>query len=142
LKDLRVISVISINDEIKITLSKLEKNLELTNRVTEAYQKDILYKVITEKYKSQYIKRQRRINALKSPFIKARGVLQGILGENIEEIHDDEVINFDGLIEENERTRIILDRLNFRECIEYFEDTLKYGLNRANKIWRIKDLDH
>ena len=134
--------MISINDEIKITISKLEKNLEITNRVTEAYQKDILYQVITEKYKSQYIKRQRRINALKSPFIKARGVLQGILGENIEEINDEEVINFDGLIEENERTRIILDRLNFHECIEYFEDTLKYGLNRANKIWRIKDLDH
>jgi hypothetical protein len=130
--------VISINDEIESILTSLEKNLEETNRVTERYQKEILYGIITEKYKTQFIKRQRRINALKSPFIKARGVLQGILGENIEEIREEEIIDLSGLEKENRRTKIMMNTLNYRESIEYYKDTSKHGLNKANKIWRKK----
>ncbi len=130
--------MISINDDIESTLTSLEKSLELTNRVTERHQKEILYEVITEKYKTQFIKRQRRINAIKSPFIKARGVLQGILGENIEEIREEEVIDLSGIEKENRRTKSLMDILDHRERIEYYLDTLKGGLNRANKIWRKK----
>jgi len=128
----------SINDEIKSTLNSLERNLEVTNRVTERYQKEILYEIIIKKNKTKYIKRQRRIIALKSPFVKARGALQGILGENIEEIHEEEVIDLSGLEEENQRTKIIMNTLNILESIEYYKDTLKYGRNRANKTWRKK----
>ncbi len=130
--------MISINDEIESTLTSLERNLEVTNRVTERYQKEILYEIIIKKNKTKFIKRQRRIIALKSPFIKARGVLQGILGENIEEIREEEVIDLSGLEEENRRTKILMNTLNILESIEYYKDTLKYGWNRANKIWRKK----
>lgn len=130
--------MISINDEIESTLTSFEKSLEKTNRVTERHQKEILYEIITEKHKTQFIKRQRRINAIKSPFIKARGVLQGILGENIEEIREEEVIDLSGLEKEKRRTKILMDRLDHRERIEYYIDTLKGGLNRANKTWRKK----
>lgn len=128
----------SINDEIESTLTRLERNLEETNRVTERYQKEILYKIIIKKNKTKFIKRQRRIIALKSPFIKARGALQGILGENVEKINEEEVIDLSGLEEENRRTKIIMNTLNILESIEYYKDTLKYGRNRANKTWRKK----
>ena len=128
----------SINDEIESTLTSLERNLEETNRVTERYQKEILYKIIIKKNKTKFIKRQRRIIALKSPFIKARGALQGILGENVEKINEEEVIDLSGFEEENRRTKIIMNTLNILESIEYYKDTLKYGRNRANKTWRKK----
>ena len=87
----------SINDEIESTLTSLERNLDVTNRVTERFQKEILYEIIIKKSKTKFIKRQRRIIALKSPFVKVKGALQGILGENIEEIHEVEVIDLSGL---------------------------------------------
>jgi hypothetical protein len=130
----------SINDEIKSTLSSLERNLEVTNRVTEIFQKEILYEIIIKKSKTKYVRRQRRIIALKSPFVKARGALQGILGENIEEIHEEEVIDLSGLEEENRRTKKIMSTLNILESIEYYKDTLKYGRNRTNKTWRKKKI--
>ena len=128
----------SINDEIQSTLTSLERNLDVTNRVTERFQKEILYEIIIKKSKTKFIKRQRRIIALKSPFVKARGALQGILGENIEEIHEEEVIDLSGLEEENRRTKTLMNTLNILESIEYYKDTLKYGRNRANKTWRKK----
>ena len=128
----------SINDEIESTLTSLERNLDVTNRVTERFQKEILYEIIIKKSKTKFIKRQRRIIALKSPFVKARGALQGILGENIEEIHEEEVIDLSGLEVENQRTKIIMNTLNILESIEYYKDTIKYGRNRANKTWRKK----
>jgi len=127
-----------INGEIESTLTSLERNLEVTNLVTERYQKEILYEIIIKKNKTKFIKRQRRIIALKSPFIKARGALQGILGENIEEIHEEEVIDLSSLEEENRRTKIIINTLNILESIEYYKDTLKHGQSRANKTWRKK----
>ncbi len=132
--------VISINDDIESTLSNLENNLRKTNKVTLEYEKDLLYSLITEKHRNQFIKRQNRINALKSPFIKARGVLQGILGENIEEIRVVEVLDLSGLEEENQRTKKIIYLLSHSESLEYFNDTNKYGLNRANKMWRKKQI--
>ena len=116
-------------------------DLRVTNKQVETFQKEILYRVITEGYKSEYIKRQRRINSIKSPFIKVKGILQSILGENIEEMHEEEVIDLEGLFEENKRTRIMLNELNYKNCILYFDDTVKFGLNRANKIWRKKIQD-
>ena len=117
----------SFNEEIKSTLSNLERNLEVTNRVTERFQKEILYEIILKNSKTKYVKRQRRIIALKSPFVKARGALQGILGENIEEIQEEEVIDLSGLEEENRRTKTIMSTLNILESIEYYKDTLRYG---------------
>ena len=128
----------SINDEIESTLTSLERNLDVTNRVTERFQKEILYEIIIKKSKTKFIKRQRRIIALKSPFVKVRGALQGILGENIEEIHEEEVIDLSGLEVENQRTKIIMNTLNILESIEYYKDTIKYGRNNANKTWRKK----
>jgi len=128
----------SINADIESTLTSLERNLDVTNRVTERFQKEILYEIIIKKSKTKFIKRQRRIIALKSPFVKARGALQGILGENIEEIHEEEVIDLSGLEVENQRTKIIMNTLNILESIEYYKDTIKYGRNRANKTWRKK----
>jgi len=128
----------SINSEIESTLTSLERNLGLTNRITEGFQKEILYEIIIKKSKTKFIKRQRRIIALKSPFVKAKGALQGILGENIEEIHEEEVIDLSGLEEENRRTQTIMSTLNILESIEYYKDTLKYGRSRANKTWRKK----
>ena len=130
----------SINDEIESTLTSLERNLDVTNRVTERFQKEILYEIIIKKSKTKFIKRQRRIIALKSPFVKAKGALQGILGENIEEIHEEEVIDLSGLEEENRRTKTIMSTLNILESIEYYQDALKYGRNRANKTWRKKKI--
>jgi hypothetical protein len=102
------------------------------------YQKHVLFNVIVEKHHQLFIKRQRRINALKSPFIKARGVLAGILGENIEEINSEEVIDTSGFDEEKKRTSEIMDSLSYQKYLEYYNDTLKYGLNRTNKVWRKK----
>ena len=130
----------SINDEIESTLTSLERNLDVTNRVTERFQKEILYEIIIKKSKTKFIKRQRRIIALKSPFVKVKGALQGILGENIEEIHEEEVIDLSGLEEENRRTKTIMSTLNILESIEYYQDALKYGRNRANKTWRKKKI--
>ena len=128
----------SINADIESTLTSLERNLDVTNRVTERFQKEILYEIIIKKSKTKFIKRQRRIIAIKSPFVKAKGALQGILGENIEEIHEEEVIDLSGLEVENQRTKIIMNTLNILESIEYYKDTIKYGRNRANKTWRKK----
>ena len=130
----------SINDEIESTLTSLERNLDVTNQITERFQKEILYEIIIKKSKTKFIKRQRRIIALKSPFVKAKGALQGILGENIEEIHEEEVIDLSGLEEENRRTKTIMSTLNILEGIEYYQDALKYGRNRANKTWRKKKI--
>ena len=130
----------SINDEIESTLTSLERNLDVTNQITERFQKEILYEIIIKKSKTKFIKRQRRIIALKSPFVKAKEALQGILGENIEEIHEEEVIDLSGLEEENRRTKTIMSTLNILESIEYYQDALKYGRNRANKTWRKKKI--
>ena len=130
----------SINDEIESTLTSLERNLDVTNQISERFQKEILYEIIIKKSKTKFIKRQRRIIALKSPFVKAKGALQGILGENIEEIHEEEVIDLSGFEEENRRTKTIMSTLNILESIEYYQDALKYGRNRANKTWRKKKI--
>ena len=127
--------MISINDEIDATLQFLEKSLQETNNHIESYQKEILHSEITKKNIDRYIKRQRRINSLKSPFRKARGVLQGILGESIEEIQDEELIDTSSLDEEHEVAKSILDDHTYTECIEFFKQVQKNNLNRVNKKW-------
>lgn len=129
---------ISINEEIEFFNLNLEKHLEKTNTIAERHHKNLLYSKIIEKHKDQYIKRQKRIIAFKSPFVKARGVLQGILGESIENIQEEEVIDLTGLKEENQKTRNIINTLNYRESIKYFGDTQKHNLNRVNKNWKKK----
>ena len=127
--------MISINDKIDSTLQFLEKSLQETNNHIESYQKEILHCEITKKNIDRYIKRQRRINSLKSPFRKARGVLQGILGESIEEIQDEELIDTSSLDEEHEVAKSILDDHTYPECIEFFKQVQKNNLNRVNKKW-------
>ena len=132
--------MISINDEINSALLRLEINIKETISVTEKYQKDLLYKIITVKYRDQYINRQRRINTLKSPFIKAREALHGLLGDNIEKIRVEEYIDTSGLEEEYKKTKKIMNELNYRQMINYYHDALKHGLNRANNNW-IRKID-
>jgi len=73
----------SINSEIESTLTSLERNLGLTNRITEGFQKEILYEIIIKKSKTKFIKRQRRIIALKSPFVKAKELYREFLGKTL-----------------------------------------------------------
>ena len=130
--------MISINDDVESTLLILEHDLEETNIHIKFFHKELLHRVIASKNIDRFIKRQRRINYLKSPFIKARGVLQSILGESIEEIRDEEVIDLSSLDEEQDVARNILDNHSYPECIEYFKEALKNSVTKANKTWSKK----
>ena len=126
---------ISINKEVDASLLLFQNSLKANNIVSDAFQRDILYNVIIKKNISRYVKRQNQINSLKSPFIKIRGVLQGIIGESIEEIKEEEIIDLSSLDEVHQTTRLILDRLEYLECIDYYKDAMKSNLNRVNKKW-------
>ena len=126
---------ISINNEIEASLLLFQNSLKTNNIVSDAFQRDILYNVIIKKNISRYVKRQNQINSLKSPFVKIRGVLQGIIGESIEEIKEEEIIDLSSLDEIHQTTKGILDRLEYLECIDYYKDAMKSNLNRVNKKW-------
>ena len=126
---------ISINKEIDASLLIFQNSLEANNIVTDAFQREILYNVIVKKNISRYVKRQNQINSLKSPFVRIRGVLQGIIGESIEEIKEEEIIDLSSLDEIHVTTKEILNRLEYLECIDYYMDAMKSNLNRVNKKW-------
>ena len=130
--------MISINHEIKANYVLIETELEKTNQVILGFEKELIYSIVTEKYSRQYINRQRRINALKSPFRRVREILQDALGENMEKIRIDEVLDLGTLENEKKRTWQIISNFSYIECVTYLGDVKKHGLKRANNIWEEK----
>ena len=112
-----------------------ENNVGSTDRVTDKYQRDILHRVIVNKNVDRYVKRQRKIQSLKSPFLKIKDTLQGILGENIEEIRDEELIDLSSQDDLHETSKKILESLEYLDCITYFKEAIKKNLKRTNNKW-------
>jgi len=130
--------VISINHEIEATYVLIETELEKTNQVIFDFEKELIYRIVTEKYSRQYINRQRRINALKSPFIRLKEILQDVLGENMEKIRIEEVLDLSELENEKKRTWQIISNFSYIECLTFLSDVKKHGLKTANKKWEYK----
>ena len=130
--------MISINNEIKSTFILLETDLTKTDQVILKHERDLIYTVVIEKYTKQYINRQRRINSIKSPFKRARNILQEILGENMEKIQIEEVVDLLPLETEKKVTKDITSKLSYSECFTYLSDTKKHGLKNTNKFWKEK----
>jgi hypothetical protein len=126
--------VISINQDIESTLVRLEENLAGTILATEKYQKDLLLGLINEKYRNQYITKQRRISALKSQFSMTLGVIRGIFRGKQEEFKKEE-IDMSTLEDECNRTMEIMNSLEYVQLINYFHDTVKLGLKKTNNQW-------
>ena len=130
--------MISINHDLESTYISMEKNLEKADQVILGYEKELIYRVVIEKFSKQFINRQRRINSIKSPFIRAREILQEVLGENMEAIRIEEVIDLSPLEKEKELAWEIISNLSYIECVTYFDNTKKHGLKKANKMWKAK----
>lgn len=130
--------MISINHEINSTFILHETDLKKTEQIILDKERDLIYRVVLEKYTKQYVNRQRRINTIKSPFKKARIILQDLLGENMENIQIEEVIDFSPVELEKKVTKKILSKLSYSECLTYLSDTKKHGLKNTNKHWRKK----
>ena len=99
-----------------------------------SFQKDLIYDIITKQFSDQYIRRQKRINTLKSPFTKAREILQDIIGENVEKIKTEEYIDMTPVDIENTKAKEILSHLSYKESIKYLLDVSKHGLKKTNTI--------
>jgi hypothetical protein len=127
--------VISIKQDLESTLLSFEENLAGTLSATEEYQKELILRLINEKYKNQFIKKQRRINALKSPFYTTLGLIRGILGGEQEEFKEKEIDKSD-LENEQIRTKEIINSLEYVQLINYFKDTVKQGLIKTNNQWK------
>jgi hypothetical protein len=127
--------VTSISSEIESSLLSLEKKMEETSQVVETQQKEILFQIIKEKHREQYIKNQRRIEALRSPFASALGALQSIFGEEQEKEEEKREIDTSVLDEDFEATRKYLEGMNYEEVLEFFHYFSRMGLKRANNRW-------
>jgi hypothetical protein len=125
--------VTSISSEIESSLLSFEEKLEKTEEVVETHQRELLFHIIEEKHREQYIKNQRRIRALKSPFTSALSALQGIFGEEREEEKGE--IDTSVLDEDFEETRKYLEGMRYEQVLEFFNDFLRMGLKRANSRW-------
>jgi hypothetical protein len=110
-------------------------DLEPTDIKISHMQKSIIHDAIIEKNIDRYVKRQRRIKSLKTPILKMRNVLQGIVGENIEVLHEEEFIDTSSQDEVHEFSKSILENLNFPDSIDYFHDVLRKNLINTNKKW-------
>jgi len=110
----------------------MEESLGRTEDVVLSFQKELIYEIVTNQFSDQYIKRQRRLNTIKSPFIKAREILQEILGENIEKIETEEYIDMTPVEVEKKKSRKILTHLSYEESIKYLLGANKHGLKQMN----------
>ncbi len=124
----------SISREIESSLLSLEEKLGETEEVVERHQRELLFRIIKEKHREQYIKNQRRIEALKSPFKSALGALQSIFGEEQEKEEEGE-IDTSVLEEDFEATRKHIDGMSYEQVLEFFHDFSRMGLKRANNRW-------
>ena len=123
---------ISIKLDIDTELVRMEENLRNTEEVVLSFQKELIYEIVTKQFSDQYIRRQKRINTLKSPFTKAREILQEILGENMEKIMTEEYIDLTPVDIEKKNTKEILSHLSYEESIKYLLDVNKHGLKKTN----------
>ena len=123
---------ISINQEIETARVYLEESLRKTNEEVIQFQKELIYEVVTKQFSDQYIRKQRRLNSLKSPFMKARELLQEMLGENIEKIATEEYIDMSPVEIEKDNTREILENLSYEESVKYIIEANKNGLKKTN----------
>ena len=128
--------MISIKNDIESVLDSLENNLEKTNPILLGNIKDLIYQTVIKNYTEQFKTRQRRINAIKSPFKKVRELLHEIIGENIESEKSEEIIDTTILETEKEITKDILNNLSYHDCINYLKYSNKHGLKKANNFWR------
>ena len=128
--------MISIKKNIESELVSLEYNMEKTNSVLLADIKNMIYQTVTKKYTEQFIKRQRRINVIKSPFKKVRNILQDVIGENIESLKAEEMMDTTLLEEEKSVTREILNSISYTDCLDFLKYSNKHGLKKANNTWR------
>ena len=129
----------SINNDMETTLLRLEENLMETSPHIERYQKRLLFIAIKEKHIEQYAAHQRRIKALRSPISTAIGAFQRFFGgENDDPVEHE--IDTSILEEDFEATKKILDSLDLKQSINFFHESMKYGLNRANSKW-IKEVE-
>ncbi|MBD3207641.1 hypothetical protein GF319_15030 [Candidatus Bathyarchaeota archaeon] len=128
----------SINNDVESTLLSLEENLVETTLHVEKYQKNLLLEVIKERHTEKYIAQQRRIMALRTPLSTAISAFQRILGGEKKE--QEVEIDTSVLEEDFEVTKRIFDQLDYRQSINFFNESMKHGLKRTNSIW-IKKLD-
>jgi hypothetical protein len=126
--------VTSISREIESSLLSLEEKLGETDEVVERHQRELLFRIIKEKHREQYIKNQRRIEALKSPFKSALVALQSIFGEEQDKEEEGE-IDTSVLEEDFEATRKHIDGMSYEQILEFFHDFSRMGLKRANNRW-------
>ena len=112
----------------------MEESLRKTEEIVLSFQKELIFEIVTKQFSDQYIKRQRRINAIKSPFAKVRGILQEVLGENIEKMETEEYIDMIPVEVEKKKTKKYLTNLSYEEYIKYLLDVKKHGLKKTNTI--------
>lgn len=127
--------MISISGEVEHVLGSLEEELGRSSPVVLGYVRGLVYEVVAERYTVQYVKRRRRINALKSPFKTVRDMLQEIVGENIETVGDGVVIDTGVLDGEKGVARGVLDGLSYSDCLEFLRYSNRHGLVKANRRW-------
>ena len=128
--------MISIKNDLETDYVSLAYELEKTNPNILNKYKELIYEVIADRYTKQFMRNQRRINALKSPFRIVKSALQEVLGENIEPVMVEEVIDTTQLENEKNKSREILENLSYQECLNFLQTANKHGLKRANIIWK------
>jgi hypothetical protein len=64
--------------------------------------------------------------------MKARELLQEMLGENIEKIATEEYIDMSPVEIEKDNTREILENLSYEESVKYIIEANKNGLKKTN----------
>ena len=103
--------MIYIKNDIESVYTALERLLEDTNPIILEHNRELIFKVVVENHKAQFIRRQHRINSLMSPIRIVRELLQEIIGENVEKVQLEEVINLTPIKEDINNTRKILNNL-------------------------------
>jgi hypothetical protein len=127
--------VSSINENINSTLTSLEENLINTTIVNEKFQKTLIFNIIKQRKRNQYITRKRRINAIRSPFSTTIRTVKGVLGVNSK----DEVIekiDTSALEEDFKKTWEIIDNLEYSQLLKYYHETMKHNLKKTNNKWK------
>ena len=110
----------------------MEESLVKTEEIVLNFQKDLIYEVVTNQFSDQYIKRQKRLNNIISPFKKAREILQDMLGENIEKIETEDYIDMTPVEIEKKKSKKIISHLSYEESVKYLFDAKKHGLKQTN----------
>jgi hypothetical protein len=130
--------VIYINEDITSFLQNVEGELYDTNKVVERFQRRIIFLKIKDNYRLEYIEKQKRIQRLKKPITVVISVLNEILGKENYIDEEEIVVDYNELEEEYKKTSEIIDQIEYEKLINYFHDTVKLGLVKANNQWSKK----